>query len=280
MPNSSPESASVASARLRLPAFTVNDPELWFQRVEWILEDTGVKTSSEKFRELAKSFDDREAGEVRDLILNPPADRPYEQLKDTLLRRLVKSQAQKTRQQLEREDIGDRTPSQFLRHLQALAGPSAADDIIRTMWMDRIIPLVRASLAVQVAQPGVSLDDLARTADSVTDAMGAIAPQQRVSAVSSTTESWLREEFSRLSAQLAEQHREINALRAERRQRRGQQQSRDRSCSRNRMRSQSVSRVDGLCWYHHRFGRDAYKCRQPCAFSASAMDTGNAPGSR
>nr|XP_023019618.1 uncharacterized protein LOC111508382 [Leptinotarsa decemlineata] len=168
--------------------FTSDDAEVWFQQVEWTLEDAGVKTSIERLCQVTRSLDTREAREVRDLILNPPVDRPYKQLKDELLRRLRKSQAQKTRQLLEREDIGDRSPSQFMRHLQTLAGSSTADEIIRAMWMDRINPIVRVSIAVQAAQPGISLDDLAKTTDSVMDALGAVAPQQRqVSAVSGAT---------------------------------------------------------------------------------------------
>ncbi|XP_045477964.1 uncharacterized protein LOC123683107 [Harmonia axyridis] len=170
-------------ARLQIPAFTPEDPEVWFQQVEWTLEDFGLTDSLAKFRQVIKSLDGRYAKEVRDLIINPPAQKPYETLKEQLLQRLGKSQAQKTRQLLERVEIGDRKPSQFLRYLQQLAGDNAADEIVRALWMERINPLARASIAAQAAQPNVTLDDLAKTADCVMEALGTVTPQQ-VSAVS------------------------------------------------------------------------------------------------
>ncbi|XP_045472929.1 uncharacterized protein LOC123679604 [Harmonia axyridis] len=155
-------------ARLKIPVFTPDDPEVWFQQVEWSLEDVGLTASSAKFRQVAKSLDGRYAKEVRDLIINPPAEKPYETLKEQLLQRLGKSQAQKTRQLLERVEIGDRKPSQFLRYLQQHAGDNAADEIVRALWMERINPLARASIAAQAAQTNVTMDDLAKTAKVVT----------------------------------------------------------------------------------------------------------------
>ena len=39
---------------------------------------------------------------------------------------------------LESEELGDRTPSQFLRRLKGLAGNMALDEFLKTIWMSRL----------------------------------------------------------------------------------------------------------------------------------------------
>lgn len=85
--------ATTAKIRVRLPAFIADDPDLWFQQVEWALKNAGVQTSTEKFQCVGTSLEPRYAKEVRDLLLNPPDELqdPFKKLKDELLRRLGKS---------------------------------------------------------------------------------------------------------------------------------------------------------------------------------------------
>ena len=54
------------------------------------------------------------ATEVRDLILNPPDDAPYDLLKATLIKRTEASEQRKLQQLLTAEELGDRKPSQLL----------------------------------------------------------------------------------------------------------------------------------------------------------------------
>ena len=153
--------------RVRIPPFTPEDPDLWFRQVEWHLEDAGYTTSEEKFKAVSMTLEPPYSQEVRDVILNPPAEDPFKKLKDELVHRICKSQEQKTRLLLEQEAIGDRSPSQFLRHLQQLA-PSRSDNIIRTLWMSGLNPILQATLA---AQPKMEVDALARIADRIMDTM-------------------------------------------------------------------------------------------------------------
>jgi len=83
-------------------------------------------------------IDPRYTIEVRDIILNPPAERAYETLKSVLIKRLNLLQEHKTRRLLEHEEIGDRKPSQFLRHLRGLAGNVVGDPILKTIWLSRL----------------------------------------------------------------------------------------------------------------------------------------------
>jgi hypothetical protein len=57
---------------------------------------------------------------VWDIVISPPQQDPYTKLKTELLNRLFPSREKCTYQLLTREEMRDRKPSQFLRHLRNL----------------------------------------------------------------------------------------------------------------------------------------------------------------
>jgi hypothetical protein len=58
--------------------------------------------------------------EVDDIINSPPQQEPYTTLKMELVKWLCRSKDQRTRQLFEFEEMGDRKPLQFLRHLRSV----------------------------------------------------------------------------------------------------------------------------------------------------------------
>ena len=103
------------------------------------------------------------AAEVEDIITSPPEEEPYDRLKAELVRRLSTSREQRVRQLLSHEEMGDRKPSQFLRHLKALA-PDVPDYFLRTIWASRLPPHVQAILAGQTEG---SMDSASQLADRI-----------------------------------------------------------------------------------------------------------------
>ena len=90
------------------------------------------------------------ATEVRDLILNLPADQPYDRLKDALIQQTKASEQHRLQQQLTAEELGDRKPSQLLRRMQQLlgnSGPALDSAIIWQLFMQRLPPSVSMVLA-------------------------------------------------------------------------------------------------------------------------------------
>ncbi|XP_011705737.1 PREDICTED: uncharacterized protein LOC105460940, partial [Wasmannia auropunctata] len=71
---------------------------------------------------------------------------------------------QRIRKLLEQEEIGDRKPSQFLRHLTALAGATVSTELLRTLWLGRLPPQMQAILATRSAD---DLEDVAEQADRI-----------------------------------------------------------------------------------------------------------------
>ncbi|KAF2903295.1 hypothetical protein ILUMI_02891 [Ignelater luminosus] len=72
---------------------------------------------------------------IEDVIVSPSTAAKYEKNKNELIKRLSASQEQRLRQLLEREEIGDRTPSTFLRHLKSLGDNTVSDDLIKSLWL-------------------------------------------------------------------------------------------------------------------------------------------------
>jgi hypothetical protein len=79
------------------------------------------------------------------------------------------------------EEMGDRKPSQFLRHHSSLA-PDMQDDFLHSIWSGRLPPNVQAILA---GQPEGDMEDMASCADRITEA----APQPALVSVAPLPDS-------------------------------------------------------------------------------------------
>uniref|UniRef100_A0A1X7SZQ1 DUF7041 domain-containing protein n=1 Tax=Amphimedon queenslandica TaxID=400682 RepID=A0A1X7SZQ1_AMPQE len=59
---------------------------------------------------------------VRDIIIKPPTTNPYDTLCTQLIERTSASKQRHLQQLFSAEELGDRSPSQLLRHMQQLLG--------------------------------------------------------------------------------------------------------------------------------------------------------------
>jgi hypothetical protein len=65
------------------------------------------------------------------------------------------------------DEMGDRRPTQFLRHLRTLADSSVTSDVLYILWTNRPPPNIQAIIATQAQ---VALDDVAQLADKIVEA--------------------------------------------------------------------------------------------------------------
>lgn len=255
--------SAVHQVVLRIPPFWPDKPELWFRQLEGQFHLNKIKADTTKFWYAVGQLDNRYAAHVEDVITCPPENTKYETLTAELIKRLTGPQQQRIKQLLEHEEIGDRSPSQFLRYLRDLAGSTVQDEFLRTLWLNRLPQIFQAVLATQ---SDLALDKVADIADRIYETHNpiAISAASRSPTSAGDPQPWISaiQSLAKQVADLTLQVRDLSHRRTPYRQ--------DRSRSRgHRTGSRSQSREHEVCWFHRKFGNDARNCRAPCNFHRS-----------
>ena len=85
------EEAQVAAVNVKLLPFWANDPQVWFAQVEAQFATRGITVQKTRFDYIVASLAPEFAIEVRDLVLSPPAEHPYDTLKEQPIERTAMS---------------------------------------------------------------------------------------------------------------------------------------------------------------------------------------------
>lgn len=262
------DASEVLRVGVRIPPFWPEEPALWFAQVESQFVLSKITSDETKFYYLVSQLDHRYAAEVKDVITKPPLTDKYTKLKSELIKRLSASQEKRVKQLLMHEELGDRKPSQFLRHLQSLAGPSVPEEFLSTIWSSRLPTNIQTVIASQV---DLNLDKLADLADKVHEIVPS-TPQ--VASTSKSHNSSSSHEYDDLVRQVSELTRQVSKL-TEQVARGARSNSHHRRRRNNHSRSRSRPRQPPSnhphCYYHFTFGAKAQKCKQPCSFSSENL---------
>ena len=98
---------TVAAIQIKLPPFWSKDPELWFAQIESQFATHMITVSKTKFDHVVSSLSPEFATKVCDLLLQPPAENPHEQLKVELTRRTSASEQHRIKDLLSNEELGE-----------------------------------------------------------------------------------------------------------------------------------------------------------------------------
>ncbi|XP_065180167.1 uncharacterized protein LOC135810602 [Sycon ciliatum] len=253
---------AAVSLNVKLPPYWAADPQVWFAQVESLFSTRRITSQVTKYQYVVGSLTPEYAAEVRDIILDPPAQQPYDALRERLIHRTQMSEQQRLRLLISDEELGDKKPTQLLRKLQQLVGENAMPEkLLRELFVSRLPQSAKSIVASCPAS--LPLQDLAEMADRIVEAAG---PSTAVHAVRNTGESEAMAAIAALRDQVAALTTTVTELK----------QQHGRSRFRGQPRSRSVSpHSSGLCHFHRKFGVQARRCEAPCSWSS-----GNAPASQ
>ena len=267
-----PAPAAVAAVSVKLPPFWAADPEVWFAQVEAQFTTRNITAQKTRFDYVISSLSPEVAMEVRDLLLKPPADQPYDILKEQLIRCTAASEQRKLQQLIVGEELGDRKPTQLLRRMQQLLGDKLAtapdaNSFLHELFLQRLPANVRMVLAS--ADTSMDLGKLADMADKVMEvATPTVAALSDTNLESSpTTVTTLDAEIKQLQKEVARMASMLESLITRHRHRSSSTPRRPASPAP----TPNTTPQESVCWYHAKFGAEAEKCRKPCAWELNTQ---------
>lgn len=248
---------AIGRVMFKIPPFWRTNPGLWFAQVEAQFATSNITNEITKFNAIVAAIESSVLSQVSDIILGPAENKTYDQLKARLITAFADSEQQRLRKLLSELKLDDKKPSQLLREMRELAGQAVPEDLLRTLWIQRLASPTKAILA---ANDG-NLQALATLADKIQEVTATPATVAEVDTSSTST-------YGRLERQIAALSKQVSSLLNNR----GRTPVRERSKSRGRSSSRSEQ---GACFYHRRFGDAANKCRQPCSYKKAENTNAN-----
>lgn len=237
----------------RIPPFNQTRPDLWFKQIESQFHVAGISQDDSKYHIVVGHIDGTAIEPIADLITNPPTVDKYNTLKTRLLAEYQDSDQKKLKKLLMDIELGDRRPMQLLKKMKELAGNSMTDDVVKSLWLQRLPSNIRAIVSA-VTGDSMQMAIVADKIFEVTD-FGTVAEVAYKDREENAATNRMQQQIDELTNKLAKfQHRQRSRSRA-----RGE-----------RDRSKSKQREFENCWYHFRYGDRATKCREPCNFKKNS----------
>ena len=232
---------------LKAPPFWKPDPNLWFYQLEAQFRNNRITLDQTKFDAVVGSVDAEILSQVIDIIRNPPATEKYETLKKRIVSVFADSENLQIRKLLNELELGDLKPSQLLLKMKNLSGDKINDDFLKNLWLQRLPREMQAILSAS----SDNIENLAAMADR----MWELNPSISINNVSQNDSLAM---IQKLESQINALSLKIDSI--------SNRNYRSRHVSPARKRSKSpFPRVQGLCFYHTRFGENAQKCKPPCS---------------
>ena len=225
-PNPDQYGAIVMASSVQLPMFSRDDPEAWFMHTDNEFALRSITAETTKFTYLVSKLDNQTQRHVRANIISPHASQPYTHLKNILLQNFGLSEKDRANQLLDDTPQGDRSPTDIMMDLIALARDDDIKFVLKHLFLRKLPKEVRGP-------------------------MGACKETDLMEFAKEATEIWRGFQDSQTSS--------VNAIQP-RVQPRQRQQSSTSSAARQKREKSSK------CWYHATWGDKARKCERPCSW--------------
>lgn len=262
----------IHAVAIKLPEFWSRMPTAWFIQVESQFITRRITDETTKYHYVIQALPQDVIIQITD-ILSTVSETPYTNLKKVLIDRYSMSEGKRLEKLLSGEELGDKKPSDFYRHLKNLAGENnglVPDKLIFELWMRRLPTLVQVSVK---SCSSTDTQQILIMADNIFEVYQQQNHPPAIHAISdpSMTNKAIAE-LSMQNQQLQTEIHEIRKLLSRTNFRNSRQNHRSKSRGRNRSsssRRNHDSNDNGLCWYHAKFGSKAENCKQPCSYRNS-----------
>lgn len=261
------------NTRIKLPDFFSENVDLWFWQVESAFTAASIKADAKKYHAIIGQLPAQVILKLADFRTNPPAQNEmYNTLKKRIIQEYADSEQTKITKLLEDMPLGDRKPSQLLSDMRAKASNTAVNDnLLRQLWMRNLPETIRAILSTDDATP---LSEKAATADRVLEAMrnGLLLPSKSINEAQSNL-VFTNQSSPNANNLLDQLTAAVNTLTSEVKQlhiSRSKTRSNTPVPNKNREKSNNGQKREqkfDFCWWHHKFGSEARRCKSPCKFN-------------
>ncbi|GBM58798.1 hypothetical protein AVEN_179343-1 [Araneus ventricosus] len=150
MPND--QSANIARVAVKAPPFWRANPALWFRQMESQFTLAGVTSEITKFHHIVAALQSEELEVVGDIILNPPADEPYDALRKRLCSQYADSKEQRLRDLISGMPLGDRKPFRLLLEIRSKAENKISEELLKSLFLQRLPSVIPPSTSKQHCQ--------------------------------------------------------------------------------------------------------------------------------
>lgn len=263
--NSETLEIATTSVISRIPEFWRDQPRLWFLQFEAVV-NAQKQGDDYKFNMVMARLQKEEVQQIGDILSSPPEDGKYIALKNRLIDCYEESEKIKLQKLTSNMDLGDQKPSQLWRRMKELANGNIKDNMLKLMWLRQLPPSVTSVLA---ATEELSMDKNTQIADRIHEHVND-AEVSSINKQETTVNDCIEKRLASVATQLENMQLDISALANKQGNNRWHNTQRNVHTSHSRPRSMSRERYrrnNGLCFYHKKFGRRAYKCTTPCSWN-------------
>ncbi|UYV79078.1 hypothetical protein LAZ67_17001042 [Cordylochernes scorpioides] len=252
--NKPSDTSEICKVSVKIPPFLVEKPEIWFFQVEAQFKIGGIIQEDTKFNYLISQLEPKYIENIWEII-NSKSDNKFSECKSRLLELFRESEGLRIKKLIPGIELGDMKPSQLLQKLRSLATPDISDNLIKTLWLDKLPTSIKNIFIVS----DEDMSKLAIMADKINE-INSSKEIYEAEVPSSSTDL--------LIAKLEDLERQVSELRLDR----SRSRSKNRTQSRPRSNSQRSFDPRGrYCYYHFCYGSNCLqnKCRPPCSWKES-----------
>ena len=131
----------------KLPEFWPHTPTMWFARAQFRMEVAGIAAERDMFAYTMDALPYESLRLVHDLLMAPPADRPFSVLKERLLLATQLTPVQMADRLMKMPELGDRRPSQMLAAMLEFCPPGEEGTaFFRAAYLSRLPADIRGHL--------------------------------------------------------------------------------------------------------------------------------------